>query len=366
MKALPLVFALFLFWTVPGQASNVQISRVFCDPMSFDPGQGQGASIHYRLSAPVDVTVKIYDARNLLVRDLLQRMPQGAGDHRVNWDGKDNAGRRVPPNFYVYTIRASGADGEVVTHDLTDLTGGTLLSAGEVAYDAGAEKISYMLPTHAIVNIRIGLSQGGPLLTTLLDWVPRRGGLNKEPWDGWDCTRSLKVSRLKNFRVNVFAYSLPNNSIVVTGSENMRRPGFIREISWEVEQREPKSRQRKEMYNHWQHPRDKCYDPTIRLSLGANVLRNSEGLPMITGPVPIRMEVAQEDIEFMLDQRFEVVYYVDFVFVYEEELGYTPFTWVWNPAGVNEGVHYLTVMLRGYEGHFGTVTKKVFVRADSD
>jgi hypothetical protein len=54
---------------------------------------------------------------------------------------------------------------------------------------------------------------------------------------------------------------------------------------------------------------------------------------------------------------------VDFVFMYEEELGYTPFSWVWNPAGVNEGVHYITVMLRGYEGHFGTVTNKVFVKA---
>jgi len=67
----------------------------------------------------------------------------------------------------------------------------------------------------------------------------------------------------------------------------------------------------------------------------------------------------------MLDQRFEVVYYVDFIFVREEELGYTPFTWVWNPVGVNKGVHYLTVMLRGYEGHFGTATQKVFVKVSA-
>jgi hypothetical protein len=77
------------------------------------------------------------------------------------------------------------------------------------------------------------------------------------------------------------------------------------------------------------------------------------------------MSVAEEDQTFMYDQRFEVVYYVDFIFVYEEELGYTPFNWQWDPKGVNEGVHYITAMLRGYEGHFGTTTMKVFVENQS-
>jgi hypothetical protein len=120
------------------------------------------------------------------------------------------------------------------------------------------------------------------------------------------------------------------------------------------------------MYNHWRHPRDGCYDPTIRLYLPADILEDDSGLPVINGPVPIRMELAEADTQYMVDQRFEVVYYIDFIFVYEEELGYAPFSWVWNPSGVNEGIHYLTVMLRGYEGHFGTATLKVLVKKTED
>ena len=344
-----------------GQAEKLRITNVFCDPVVFEPGRGQTVKLTYRLSAPVKVSVKIYDPRNLLIRDLIQDIHQNAGDHSVLWDGKDNAGSPVPPNYYVYTIMANTAGGDAVLHDLTDLTGGKLLYAKKVGYDPATEKVSYVLPKHSLVNVRIGLPKGGPLLTTLIDWVPRKGGFNQEPWDGWDRSHSVNVAKNKHLQVGVSAYSLPLNSIIVTGQNTRKRPEFIQDISWGEEKRKEKGKKRKEIYNHWQHPRDKCYDPDISLSLPPDLLRNANNLPVITGPVPIRMEVAEKDRKFMLDQRFEVVYYVDFVFVYEEELGYTPFSWIWNPAGVNEGVHYITVMLRGYEGHFGTVTKKVLV-----
>jgi hypothetical protein len=89
---------------------------------------------------------------------------------------------------------------------------------------------------------------------------------------------------------------------------------------------------------------------------------DSQGVPEISGKTAIRMNVTDEDRRGMVGERFEIVIYVDMLFVYEEELGYTPFTWIWNPEGYNPGVHYVTVMLRGYEGHFGSVTSKVMVK----
>ena len=365
LKHLLIATVLIACWTVPAPAAKIRISHVRSYPATFDPATGQGTHISFRLSAPARVSVRIYDARNMLVRNLLKQEHRKAGDHNVRWDGKDNAGSAVPPNYYVYTIQAATGQGNEVIHDLTDITGGTLLNIKAAEYDAAARKISYVLPDHALVNIRVGLPQGGPLLTTVIDWVPRRGGLNQEIWNGWDVSGSVNIAGMKNVQIGVSAYALPRNSFIVFDENAGQRPKYIQDITRENTKRTKKSKNRKEMYNHWQHSRDKCYDPAIKLSLPQELSRNAAGLPVISGSVPIRMEIVEKDRKYMLDQRFEVVYYVDFIFVREEELGYTPFTWVWNPVGVNKGVHYLTVMLRGYEGHFGTATQKVFVKVSA-
>ena len=119
---------------------------------------------------------------------------------------------------------------------------------------------------------------------------------------------------------------------------------------------------RRVMMNHWQHPRNKCYDPEIILLLPKDQKYSSDSLPIISGPVKLSLNVNDSDRQFLLDQRFETVLYVDFLFAHEEEMGYLPYYWTWDPHGVNDGVHYITVMFRGYEGHFGTTTIKVLVR----
>lgn len=51
------------------------------------------------------VQVRIYDVSGRLVRVLLdERM--GAGEHRVSWDGRDDAGNRLGPGTYLYRLDA--------------------------------------------------------------------------------------------------------------------------------------------------------------------------------------------------------------------------------------------------------------------
>jgi hypothetical protein len=166
---------------------------------------------------------------------------------------------------------------------------------------------------------------------------------------------------MKDLGIGVSAYELPANRILVTGSVRESRPLFVDLTGRKVEKRSSRKKGVGRMYDHWRHPREQCYDPEIRIDVPGDLARTPVGVPVVAGPVGLRMSVAPQDRRFMLDQRFEVVFYVDFVFVYEEELGYEPFTWIWNPEGVNTGFHYLTVMLRGYEGHFGTATCRVWV-----
>lgn len=346
-------------------ASSLTVSQVSREPAVISLGAKDGVIIAYRLSKAAKTMIKIFDSRDLLIRHIASNALQSAGSHQMVWDGKDESGQLVPPNYYTFIVEAQAEDGEMVVHDLTDLTGGQSLTVQHAAsFDPEQGLINYVLPAPALVNIRIGLSNGGPLLGTIVDWVARPGGRNHEPWNGWDAGKVIEISKMKEYQIGVSAYALPHNSIIVQAADKPNRPGFIKNVDWPSESRAKNSR-RKQMYNHWQHSRDKCYDPAIRLSLPPQIKRRADGLAVIQEPVTLSMSVAEKDQSFMYDQRFEVVYYVDFVFVYEEELGYTPFNWQWNPQGVNEGVHYLTTMLRGYEGHFGTTTVKVFVETPS-
>lgn len=61
-------------------------------------------------------------------------------------------------------------------------------------------------------------------------------------------------------------------------------------------------------------------------------------------------------------RRFEPVFFVDGQFAFENEVGFVPMTWNFDPRSLNEGEHYLTVNLRGYEGNFGIATLKVLVQ----
>ncbi len=314
------------------------------------------------MSEPAETTIKIYDSRDLLVRSISSDGIQAEGDHIAVWDGKDESGGMVPPNFYTFTVEARPENSATVVYDLTDLTGGKLLKVPQATYSSEQGKINYVLPAPALVNIRVGLPEGGPLLGTLVDWVARPGVRNYESWNGWDSDKIIDITELKDYQIGVSAYALPNNSIIIMSEDRLSRPSFIKSPSWPEVYRKIDKQGRKQMYNHGQHPRDKCYDPAIQLSLPQQVERRADGLPVIEEAVAVSMNVAEQDQLFMYDQRFEVVFYVDFVFVYEEELGYTPFNWQWDPHGVNEGVHYITAMLRGYEGHFGTTTLKVFVK----
>jgi calcineurin-like phosphoesterase family protein/purple acid phosphatase-like protein len=69
------------------------------------PGQPPArASLQYSLPAPGWTRLAIYgvDGRRVLG---LRDEPQSAGDHRVEWDGRDAAGRRTPPGVYFAELR---------------------------------------------------------------------------------------------------------------------------------------------------------------------------------------------------------------------------------------------------------------------
>lgn len=73
-------------------------------PNPFNPA----TNIQYGLSAQAKVVLQIYNPLGQLVRTLVDET-QPAGYKKSNWDGKNDAGERVPSGVYIYRLSVSAA-----------------------------------------------------------------------------------------------------------------------------------------------------------------------------------------------------------------------------------------------------------------
>lgn len=67
--------------------------------------------VSYRLQAPSDVSLRVYDMLGREVKSLVSGR-QSAGRYKVAWDGTDKAGARVATGVYMYQIVATPVSGQ--------------------------------------------------------------------------------------------------------------------------------------------------------------------------------------------------------------------------------------------------------------
>ena len=357
-----------------------QISNVVAEKRVLDRDQpAPKLAWRYRLNSPAKITASIYDSRNVLIRRIVDGEQVPAGDARMSWNGKDDQGRMAPIGYYVLTIRAE-ADGKSSLYDPTDRTGGTLIQASGERYDAETQRLYYTLPEHALVRVHLGLTNG-LLLRTPVDWVARTAGEHFEPWDGTDESRVMNFGSSAMLDIQVWAYRLPINAVVVTAGRQAKsatvlpatehsgaavapsvRSAFL-DFETDRERREVTRERKLEMYNHWTQNRETARNPKIFLTAPDGWPKQGDAV-LVERPVGLRLGVIEEDQAFLLAERFETVVYLDGSFVFEEEQGYLPFTWRLRPDLLPPGEHIVTFMIRGYDGHFGSASIKVFRPVD--
>ncbi len=98
----------------------------------------------FRLNSPAkEVTVEIYDATGKQVRTIKME-GVSAGEHYVQWDGKDQYGKSLPPGQYTFEVKVN--NGETTTSADTFIRG----TITGVRYDEG---VAYLL----IGNLELSL-----------------------------------------------------------------------------------------------------------------------------------------------------------------------------------------------------------------
>lgn len=336
----------------------VEITRVYHQPVKFNSEKNKPVTLHFNLSEPSEVTVNIYDDRDMLIREIYKNN-LSAGEQSLTWHGKDQSKRLVPPEIYRYTIHAKGKDGKIVEHDVSDHTGGNKVKIKDIKWNVKKKQFEYTLKQAARILLRVGLKNDGPLLANVLNWLPRASGTHIEKWNGMDASDIIELSKHPKMEIDIQAYSLSNNSILVDSKNTKSR--FI-DIEWPQQKRKRKKTQNKRMIAAHQQDPETRGDYLVSLVLPDALDKTKKGVPIVTGELPVMLTIDQSKASIALDRRAEPVFFIDGQFAFENEVGFLPMTWILNTNTLNEGEHYLSVNLRGYEGNFGLATIKIHVR----
>jgi len=339
------------------------IQQVSVSSVSFSPSRNQSVELNYNLLGDAAVTVRVFDPDSRLVRALCDNSRRRSGRNREIWDGKDSAGSIVPDETYVFVIEAASKQGGKAVYDPTTFSGGDEFDITSASINRESNTVTYQLPYPARVLIRIGIA-GGPLLKTLVDWKPRVSGEITEYWNGMDEDDLLNVRDHREFKMIVTGFRLPENSVITYGNGSIDYAGYESSLGGKrplKENRAIDDRPNTIISSHYGLSRVFDRSPRIVMSFPEVERSDPSSVVVLKGKALVRVEMDQAYTKLFADQQFEVSFYLDGVYYSEEEVGYTPYNWLWDLSNVAEGEHILTVNVSSFKDQIGIASKKVRV-----
>ncbi len=350
------------------------IQDVSVQPWTFNPATGQTVEIGYQLAEAARVTLIVYGPNQERIATVVDGEPRDAGRHRETWDGRDGNGRIVADEAYYPMIEAQGGRG-LGRYDPLAHSGGERINPRDIHFNSRDGIISYVLPRTSRVLVRAGLDPG-PMLTTMVNWQPRGPGLSTETWKGRDQQGLRSFIRDPNTLVIVQAYALPENSMIAVGS---REESYRKTYLSRGKDRPRKAPAQRQGWldtiasPHWGQPVHLDKDPEIAVympELEPGLAARAELARAVTlsgDQAVFRIVATDEDTrQFLLDQRFELVVFLDDVRIAEAEQASLPFNWAWDLSKIGPGEHWLTFNLVTFRQHVGVFTRRVEVVANGE
>jgi hypothetical protein len=329
----------------------------------FQPSAGERLPIAIRLNRSGTVTLAIYSGDNDLMRTLVKGRTLGAGRHEFVWDGRDEQGLIVPNEAYQPVLTCvCGGDAPLVL-DARGQTGGMVIEKIRPELSADGA-IHFDLPTPARTLVRVGI-KGGAMMRALDAWSPRSAGRVRLTWDGLDQSGVARLLGEPGLTVLVTAFSLPDHAIITSGSVPYNYFEYRSKRKWSVPAADAKhgalERDGKRLSRQASLPRSLLADPRVSLTIVENVPKTPSGLWKVKGPVTLKVDMPAEDKWLVQQSLYEVGFFLDYQFVSEEETGYTPLSWRWDPVGVAPGEHTMTVNISGFWGQVGVASIRMMI-----
>jgi hypothetical protein len=357
-------FLIALAWLVPWrEAAALEIGAL--PAVEFRPASAESAKIPVRLTRAGEVFVDLFTGDGDRVRTLASDGPLPPGEHVLVWDGRDESGEVVPDEAYHIVLRCRCGPGEEGRSDPRQSSGGQ--SLGSIRPELGADGgITFDLKAPARVMVRVG-ARGGAMMRSLEVWRPRAPGRVRVQWDGMDASGVESLLGSEGLTVMVAAFALPDATLLTSGNRKRDYAAYRKARGWAWPQARQEDirleRNGVRLMRQSQLPISSLRDPRASLAIVEKLPRRADGMPVIRGPVTFRADMAAEDKWALEQTLYEVSFFLDRQFVSEEETGFTPLSWRWDPAGVSPGPHTMTVNISGFAGHVGVASVRFWVEA---
>lgn len=339
-------------------AGELQLTEVIADRAVLEQGRG-AVSVSFRVSDRADVSVKIFDARDELVwSHTVASLPKGK--HAVAWNGANSDGQAVPPEAYYYVVETHASD-KSVAHDLTDATGGESALLEKLVYNPDTRQVSFLAPHTGRYTLRAGISQAFAVNTLINNRVIEQGEHAIE-WDGYDASRVFTVAEHPKLLLSGFGHRTSSNLILVKARNG--DADLTRTVKWgardsAAEQRPRNRHQRQGADPGFHRAVDMQRDATLKVVLPAAIKKGPDGVPILTGKTPIRIELAPDDALVMESQRGEIVFFWNNQLIYDNEVSYYPYTYQWSPPVLDGRRHLLTALVAGFGGNIALGTIEI-------
>lgn len=340
----------FLLWAA--ESEPLRISKVKLDKKEFAPSKKEIVNISFEINQPSQAQVLIYDRYGQEVKTMDASATQSV-QYEIQWDGYINENQRPYGSLFLYVIKAKNENDKEVIYNPAPETGGELIKVYDYTYDKKTGQVEYVLPKVCMVRLRAGLGEG-MLAKTVFDWQPQKAGRHTFKWDGKDDSGLLDLSQHPDLELKLTCYTLPDNVIIVSDQSMMMNNSYPSESVdvW--------SASAKQKYIHYRHDPRICHEPKFTVNFPKSHA-NSEGVPVLSGNTSVRIEIDKRDKMDLVNKRFEIMLYVDGVFLFEMEEGTSPFTFNWDTKDFAKGPHVLTINIMSYDDHIGVVNQKILI-----
>lgn len=336
---------------------NRLIHSVHVESSCIDLSGNKAAQISWQISRFSLVSVYVCDLDGNLVRALIQKDGMGAGEHQVAWNGRDDGGDMCPNGTYIPVIKTKTRDKTAEIYNPTSFPWGETIFPKNLYYDFDQKVVHYRLERPALCRIRIGEYDGGPLYRTLIDWKPRWADVHNEPWDGMDKNGVVEITKKKKHYIVLEAFSLPENSIIVQGSNNLRQHSITSHSPFAIH-----SAHGKNINPHASHARDGCHELFISARILGQDNYSPTRIPVVKGATSIEVSLNNNSGDSRLMKKgFELYLYMDGLFIYEILPENLPAILKLDTLTHKNGEHVLTVNARTMEDHVGTYSMKISI-----
>lgn len=346
------LFILALLAT-PLHAQSI-ISDVISGPTELNMLSGGEITISWQLLKPARVSVFIIDGRGHKVRTLSANQEYASGNFSLVWDGKDKNDQPCQNGVYVPVIKAKTQRMGTMVYNPTLKDWGHDVPVNDIEFSKDAGTVSFSIEQPAYARLMAGLQEGGPVFKTIAGWRFYSPGSHVLEWDGRDTDQLTEVTAMENFSYSFDSFSLPENTIIITGSEEASDSSFegFESFPFLI----PSG---SKISYYALDPDSRGPEPKVHIQWPGCTNQNK---PELTGMATTIVSWADAQLPgSTFKGQAELVIYIDDEFVEERSVTELPATLTWDTGTLANGEHKVTVNLLTLDHRVGILSHYLLI-----